>query len=64
MEHDVTHLTDSQKASLAKAAKGEIIPAVHFTRLRDAGLVESCGPSGLRGYSNAKLTDAGRAALA
>ena len=43
--------------------KGEIIPATHFTKLRDAGLVESDGSSGLRGYSKAKLTDAGRAAL-
>ena len=59
----MTNLTDSQKASLTKAAKGEIIPATHFTKLRDAGLVESDGSSGLRGYSKAKLTDAGRAAL-
>lgn len=60
----MTNLTDNQKVSLAKAARGEAIPAVHFIKLRDAGLVESDGASGRRGYSKAKLTDAGHAALA
>lgn len=59
-------MTDKQKAALQSIASGSgNLALVHFSKLRYMEFVESSGQAaGQRGYVNAKITDAGRAALA
>lgn len=58
-------MSEKQKVALA-AVKDEpdLMPIIHFGKLRDAGYVESASVSGgQRGYAGAKITAAGLTAL-
>lgn len=60
------NLTDNQRKWLQSLVDGQpSLPIRPFSSLRDLGfVVKADGQSGQRGYTNASITDAGRAALA
>ena len=59
------NLSEKQKEALAKLAAGDrSVAMVHFTKLRDLGLVvRDASFTGSRGYLGASITEAGRKAV-